>query len=431
MFGNSFYHQSLRRYVTIFGTLFNEILITREDSNNATQKNFRVPIAYGPMQKFLARIEGDPNLNNQVAVILPRISFEITNIVYDPDRRLTGLIRNTKTSSSNDNILISQFAPAPYNIDFTLTVMAKYSEDATKIVEQILPFFKPEWTTSVKLVDALDEYFDIPTILTSVNNEEVYEGDFSTRRAVLWTLTFTMKGYFFGPTSNKKIIKFANVNFYSDISSNTINNSVKVYPGLTVDGEPAGYVTTQVVNATATSIVANNSVTELTIVTKGKGYKTATVTIAPPASISNTEGIVVLDSDFVDSITLSEVGFGYLTAPTITIDEPQEGANTATASATISNGVITGISVTHAGSGYTSTPAVSFTAPDGTIANFTATATANVQGGSIRELNVVSGGVSYSSDPVVTISVPDDVSVDHSLINKDDDYGYVIIISDS
>jgi hypothetical protein len=431
MFGNSFYHQSLRRYVTIFGTLFNEILISREDSSNVTQKNFRVPIAYGPMQKFLARIEGDPNLNNQVAVTLPRISFEITNIAYDPERRLTGLIRNTKTSSANDNILLSQFAPAPYNIDFTLTIMAKYSEDGTKIVEQILPFFKPEWTTSVKLVDDLNEYFDIPTILTSVNNEEVYEGDFSTRRAVLWSLTFTMKGYFFGPTSNKKIIKFANVNFYSNISSNTINNSVKVYPGLTVDGEPAGYVSTQVVNATATAIVENNSVTGLTIVNNGKGYKTATVTIAPPATISNTEGIAVLNSGSLASVSLSTLGFGHLNAPTITIGAPQEGSNTATASATISNGVITAVNVTHAGSGYTSTPAVTFTAPDGNNASFSATATANVQSGAIRELTVVTGGVSYSSEPVVTISVPDDVSVDHSLINKDDDYGYVIIITDS
>jgi len=244
MFGHDFYHGSLRRYVTIFGTLFNEILISREDNSDVTQKRFRVPIAYGPMQKFLARLEADPNLTNPTAMTLPRMSFEITNIVYDPERRLTGRLRNTKTSSANNNILINQFVPAPYNLDFTLSIMAKYAEDGTKIIEQILPFFKPEWTTSVKLIDTLDEYYDIPTILTSINNEEVYEGDFTQRRAVLWTLTFTMKGYFFGPVTNKKIIKFANTNFYASprdgnfTSNSTPAERVKIYPGLTANGEP-------------------------------------------------------------------------------------------------------------------------------------------------------------------------------------------------
>jgi len=244
MFGHSFYHGSLRRYVTIFGTLFNEVLISRDNNSGTTVKTFRVPIAYGPMQKFLARLEADPDLNAPTAISLPRMSFELTNVVYDPDRRLTGRMRNTKPSTADDNILISQFTPAPYNMDFTLSIMAKYAEDGTKILEQILPFFKPEWTTSVKMIDSLDEYYDIPTILTSVNSEEVYDGDFTTRRVVIWTLTFTMKGYFFGPVTNKKIIKFANTNFYAsprdgDFTTNAEPaERVKIYPGLTANGEP-------------------------------------------------------------------------------------------------------------------------------------------------------------------------------------------------
>lgn len=242
MFGNNFYHGSIRRYVTIFGTLFNEVLISRSDNSDTTQQSFRVPIAYGPIQKFLARLKADPDLNAPAAISLPRMSFELTNVAYDPDRRLTGRIRNTKISSANTNILVTQFAPAPYNMDFTLNIMAKYSEDGTKIIEQILPFFKPEWTSSVRLVDELDEYYDVPTILTGVSNEEVYDGDFSTRQVIIWTLTFTMKGYFFGPVTNKKIIKFANVNFYStDDDGNYASQSlerVKVYPGLTANGEP-------------------------------------------------------------------------------------------------------------------------------------------------------------------------------------------------
>ena len=246
MFGHNFYHGTLRRYVTIFGTLFNEILISREDNSDATQKTFRVPIAYGPMQKFLARLEAGPKYLAATAISLPRMSFELTNIVYDPERRLSGRIRNTKPTSNN-NILLSQFAPAPYNMDFTLNIMAKYAEDGTKILEQILPFFKPDWTSSVKLVDSLEEYYDIPTILTSITSEEVYEGDFATRRVVMWTLTFTMKGYFFGPVTSKKIIKFANTNFYAsprdgDFTTNTSPaERVKIYPGLTEGGEPTTF----------------------------------------------------------------------------------------------------------------------------------------------------------------------------------------------
>ena len=352
MFGHSFYHGSLRRYVTVFGTLFNEILISRVNNSSVTKKQFRVPIAYGPMQKFLARIEGDPSLNSPASVSLPRMSFEMTNLTYDPDRRLTGRVRNTKTESSNNNILTTQFAPAPYNMDFTLSIMAKYSEDGTKILEQILPFFKPEWTASVKLVDSLNEYFDIPTILNSISSEEVYEGDFSTRRVVIWTLGFTMKGYFFGPVTTKKIIKFANVNFYSQFAngdySNSSMESVKVFPGLLANGDPAGFVSSQTVRATANAQISGDSVSSFEIITNGIGYNGATVTISAPDS----------------------------------------GSNTATASANVVN--------------------------DG-----------------IREIIITNAGSGYSSAPTVTISVPDNESVDHSLINKDDDWAYIVIVEDS
>ena len=363
MFGHSFYHGSLRRYVTVFGTLFNEILISRENNSSVTKKQFRVPIAYGPMQKFLARIEGDPSLNSPASVSLPRMSFEMTNVSYDPDRRLTGRVRNTKTSSANNNILTTQFAPAPYNMDFTLSIMAKYSEDGTKILEQILPFFKPEWTASVKLVDALDEYFDIPTIMNSVNSEEVYEGDFSTRRVVIWTLTFTMKGYFFGPVTTKKIIKFANVNFYSQFAngdySNSSMESVKVFPGLLANGDPAGFVSSQTVQATANAQITYNatsidgySVESIQIIDNGIGYNGATVTISAPDSINAT-------------------------------------------------------------------------------ASYQATATANVVNDGIREIIITNPGHGYHFAPNVSISVPDNESIDHSLINKDDDWAYIVIVEDS
>ena len=334
MFGHEFYHGTLRRYVIIFGTLFNEIIISRDDNSGTQQKRFTVPISYGPMQKFLAMIQSNPSLNQKQAITLPRMAFEITNISYDPERRLTGLIRNTKTISSNDNALYSNYAPAPYNIDFTMSIMAKYSEDGTKILEQILPFFKPEWTTSVKLVDNIPDYYDIPTILTSVSNEEVYEGSYQERQVIIWTLTFTMKGYFFGPVSTKKIIKFANTNFYSSLAngsySNTAMERVKIFPGLLANGDPADYTSEMTTQATATANVAGGSVNEILITNRG---------------------------------------FGYLT-PTITISDPDEGSNTATATSNVINDYIIGINITSAGSGYTSNPTVTISSPDNVTVSY-------------------------------------------------------------
>tara|TARA_A200000159_G_scaffold53994_1_gene49977 strand:- start:51 stop:1127 length:1077 start_codon:yes stop_codon:yes gene_type:complete len=164
------------------------------------------------MQKILARL--DQNLqNNAPAITLPRMSFEMTGMTYNPDRKLTSVTKLVKASGA-DGTMTSMFAPAPYDIEFQLNIMTKYNEDGTKIVEQILPYFKPDCTVSVKLIDELGTYFDIPIVLNSVSQEDTYEGDFESRRALIWTLNFTMKGYFFGPVSNKKQITFVDADIY-------------------------------------------------------------------------------------------------------------------------------------------------------------------------------------------------------------------------
>lgn len=216
MFGNRFYNQLTRKYVALFGTLFNDIKIARVDGDSNFQFAMDVPINYGPMQKFLARLEQDPNFKAP-AMTLPRMSFEITNMTYDGSRKLTNALTNAITSTDK-NILRSQYTPAPYNLDFQLNIMTKYSEDGAKILEQILPFFKPEQTLSVKLIDPLDAYFDVPVILNSITTEDSYEGDFETRRALIWTLNFTVKGYFFGPVSDKKVVKFVRANIFDDMN---------------------------------------------------------------------------------------------------------------------------------------------------------------------------------------------------------------------
>jgi hypothetical protein len=237
-FVNHFYNATTRKYVALFGTIFNKIRITRTTNAGVQEQSIIIPIAYGPFQKFLARITQDPNLNNPSAITLPRMSFEITNMVYDGTRKISSKQKIQKNSSEIDNQKSFVWSAAPYNIDFSLYIMTKYSEDATKIVEQIIPFFRPEWTATVKLIDDLDP-IDIPIILNGITNEELYEGSFEERRSVLWTLNFTMKAWYFGPERQKKIIKFVDVDIWDTLDASKLPiEGVNVYPGLTANGEP-------------------------------------------------------------------------------------------------------------------------------------------------------------------------------------------------
>ena len=239
MYGNHFYNETTRRYVAVFGTMFNDIKITRQDELLDKTKTMKVPINYAPMEKVLATLP--PTLhNNAPAITLPRMSFEMTGMTYAPDRKLTSVTKLAKASGT-DGSMTSMFAPAPYDIEFQLNIMTKYNEDGTKIIEQILPFFKPDCTVSVKLIDELGTYFDIPIVLNSVSQEDTYEGDFESRRALIWTLNFTMKGYFFGPVSTKKQITFVDADIYptttvqSGANRNQAGSQITVAPGLLID----------------------------------------------------------------------------------------------------------------------------------------------------------------------------------------------------
>jgi hypothetical protein len=194
-----------------------------------------IPINYGPRQKFLVRIQQDPDLTDP-EVVLPRMAFELTGVTYDGTRKLTKL--HSSLSTTDFNSFNTAFSPAPYNLEFELNIITKYQDDGNQIVEQILPYFKPSFTPSVKLIDELDEVFDIPVVLNSVTHTDTYEGSFQQRRAIIWTLKFTVKGYFFGPTTPKKIIKFVTVNTYSDTTATTPEGIVTVQPGLDANGNP-------------------------------------------------------------------------------------------------------------------------------------------------------------------------------------------------
>lgn len=237
MFGARFYYQTTRRYVAMFGTLFNDIVIERRDNSNNLVQKIKVPISYGPHQKFLARLEQDPNLTAP-AITLPRMSFEILGMFYDGERKLTSRMQNAVPLSSDTSVLNTAYTPAPYNLEFQLNIMTKFTEDGTKILEQIIPYFKPDFTPSVKLLDELEYYLDVPVILNSVSSEDTYEGSFEERRALIWTLNFTVKGWYFGPTTNRKIIKFAKGEAHGSLDSTQSLQTIGVRPGLTANGEP-------------------------------------------------------------------------------------------------------------------------------------------------------------------------------------------------
>ena len=205
MFGTYFYHQISRKMVVAFGSLFNTIEVRKTDSSDAVTEVIKIPLSYGPKDKMLTRISSDPNLNPKVALTVPRMGFELLSMTYDSVRKLNTLNRNVKKGTTG---LKKQFNPVPYNWEFSLYIFVKNAEDGTQVLEQILPFFTPEFTVTMNLVSSMEEVRDIPLVLNSVTSEDTYEGDFATRRSIIWTLSFTMKGFLYPDISdNAKVIE--------------------------------------------------------------------------------------------------------------------------------------------------------------------------------------------------------------------------------
>ena len=224
-----FYNEILRRTIIGFGTLFNGISIKQDGSP------LRVPLAYGPTQKFLARLTQSPDLNKATSLSLPRMSFEFTGLTYDPSRKVTTtqkiVVQNPDSDTPDEKKV---YMPVPYNMQFELAVMCKLNDDALQIVEQILPYFQPSYNLSVNLVGSINEKRDIPVILENITMQDDYEGDFESRRVLLYTLRFTAKTYLFGPVSDasKDIITKSTVNYLTgtDTSNAQRNLTYSVVP---------------------------------------------------------------------------------------------------------------------------------------------------------------------------------------------------------
>jgi len=216
MFGHNYYHTTLRRYVIMFGNLFNEIQIHRYNEAGAKVQTVAVPISYGPKQKFIDRAIADPTGFKSISTVLPRLAFSMNTMTYAGLRKLNSTLKFQNVVNESAKTASSVFSPVPYDMNFTLSCLTRNAEDGTQIIEQILPFFTPDFTVTMKVLPEMNVTLDIPIELTSVTSDDQYEGDFDTKRVLTWDLDFIVKGYLFGPirSNNKVIINEATINTF-------------------------------------------------------------------------------------------------------------------------------------------------------------------------------------------------------------------------
>ena len=227
MLGTYFYHEIIRKTIIGFGTLFNNVYIKHQNGDGGILDETKVGLSYGPVQKFLTKIQEQQEANKGVAITLPRMSFEMTGIQYDSSRK-TSITQTFKTCDKEGNIK-KVFMPVPYNITFELNIFSKLNDDALQIVEQILPFFQPSFNFTIDLVDSIGEKKDVPLVLDSIDFQDDYEGSFQSRRALIYTLRFTAKTYMFGPIadSTEGLIRKVQVDLYSNTDTQTAKREVR------------------------------------------------------------------------------------------------------------------------------------------------------------------------------------------------------------
>jgi hypothetical protein len=223
-----FYNEILRKTIIAFGTLFNNVTIKHFDGADSVTNVIKVPLAYGPTQKFLARIDQSPDLNKSTAITLPRMSFEFTGLTYDSSRKITTTQQFVVKDPDDSTGVKKTYMPVPYNMQFELSIMTKLNDDMLQIVEQILPYFQPAYNLTVELVEQIKEKKDIPIVLENITMQDDYDGDFTSRRVLLYTLRFTAKTYLFGPvtSASKDIIKKATVNYIAGRDSSSAARDV-------------------------------------------------------------------------------------------------------------------------------------------------------------------------------------------------------------
>jgi hypothetical protein len=229
MLDQRFYWGTVRKAIVAFGNMFNSITIERKDGNGNTINVQRVPLSYSPKQKFLARINQQPTIEtNQFQVILPRMGFELVSLDYDPNRKVSPIQQTRALDSSTT--ASTQYAPTPYNLSMLLYIYARNQDDGLQIIEQILPYFNPDYNLTLKAIPELNIQNDLPILLNTIGFEDDYEGDFVTRRSVMWTLGFTVKLNFYGPINKQGVIKKVIANTFNSPDLTNQQQKITVEP---------------------------------------------------------------------------------------------------------------------------------------------------------------------------------------------------------
>ena len=227
MLGNAqFYHRTIRKMVVVFGTMFNDLEIVRYTQSGLPREKQKVPLSYGPKERYLTQITSDPNLIKSINTVVPRMSFNLDSLEYDLSRKQVSTLQNFAAATNNG--VSTQYLPVPYNFEFSLSIYVRNTEDGTQILEQILPFFTPDFNVVVDFIPAMDQKYNVPIILNSVASTVEYEGGMSdgTTRLIIWDLTFTAKSFIWPPVKSGKIINAANTNLNIDLTSRQLQ---KVY----------------------------------------------------------------------------------------------------------------------------------------------------------------------------------------------------------
>ena len=406
MFGDHFYHAILRKSVAVFGTLFNDIKVVRRDANGIVKDQQRVPLSYGPKQKFLARLDQQANLDDpKIAIKLPRMSFEITNMSYDTTTKVSALNTITTTSTPTTRSTVGQITP--YNIDMQLNIIAKNQDDALQIFEQIVPYFQPTYTLSVKFVDGLDKSFDVPITLQSINVQDDYEGDMTSRRSLIYTLDFSMKVKFFGPAAEQGIIT-------------TVSTDVNQLETFGFIEEITVQSSLLSVQATANAFTGENRVIYFEFTDRGRGYGTPPeVTIsAPTSTATRAEVTAVVENGSIIRFNINNPGNFYTTEPNITITGVDSSGNFEIQTpALVRYGEVYAVPLPSK-SDIVTIVSATVDAPTGSAQDFIAQVSATITDeGRLDALSITDGGGGYTSNPTVTIAAPDSNSTVYSVFS--------------
>lgn len=317
--GKTFYHSHVRKAVAAFGSIFNNIVIQRKDSSGNVAQSLRVPLAYATKQKFLSRIEGQPNLTDQeVALVLPRMGFEISSLTYDPTRKVAPIQQHRKTNTSDALKMKQSFVSTPYDLNLTLYCFAKNQEDGLQIIEQILPFFNPDFNITVNDLPELGIKRDIKITLESIAYEDNTYGQFADRQSIIWSLNFTMKLNFYGHVADQGIIRKVIADVYQN-------------PNLTGERTRQQYSVTSA-TATGTATLSGNAVNAIAVTYSGGNYTSAGPNITITGDGTGARASVTMEADplnsskfRVKSVTIDAGGSGYSSAPTVTFEAPDSG----------------------------------------------------------------------------------------------------------